>query len=585
MRITFPHTIRARIVLAAIGLIQGLVYYLSHEFWPDNATSVAWVVACLFFVSGTAVLLQLSWTGKDLERQAIVTPVLPVVLALVAFWVWHQIPVEEAPYRLDDARAPTWIAGALIVLFLVVPFLQIFQRTGRRIYPYDDLFRRFWDNLFIVALGAAVVGAFWAIIMLWSELFKLIDVTLFEDVFTDPAFVSMSLTTVFGYTVALGREWDKLTSTLRGFFLIVLKALMPLLAVIALLFLVSLPFTGLQPLWDTRHASATLLSMIALTILFFNGAYQEGVGEPPYLLWVRYLVEAAVAVIPVFAAITLYALYLRIGQYGLTFERFYGVLFALGGMLWGIGYAVAVFRRRGKWLDSVPVVNMRMIWVVVVLAVLTHTPLLDPLRWSARNQYYRLSSGMVDAYDFDYGYLRFQLGHVGYETLERLESLSDHPQAATIRERVAATRSAESYAAVRPQPARLMSASDIVPLDSTVSLPDSLLRLVVTDLAEYEADECEENGDCTMFNINLDSDLDSEYILLLSGEHDYGMIAYDRDGEGKWLQAGRLRPHGLGARLPPRAQLLETLRHGGAVTEPPTYRDLRIGGLLLRLLQ
>ncbi len=572
-------------MLAAIGLTQGLVYYLTYEFWPHNATSVAWVVACLFFASGTAVLLQLSWTGKDLKRQAVVTPLLPVVLALVAFWVWIQIPVDEAPYRLDDARAPTWIAGSLIALFLVAPFLQVFQRIGRRVYPYHELFRRFWDNLFVVALGAAVVGAFWAIILLWSELFKLIDVTFFEEVFTDPAFVSMSLTTVFGYTVALGREWDKLTSTLRGVLLTVLKALMPLLAVIALLFLVTLPFTGLQPLWDTRHASATLLSMIALTILFFNGAYQEGTGEPPYPVWVRYLVEAAVAVVPVYAAITLYALYLRVNQYGLTFERFYGVLFALGGMLWGIGYAVAVFRRRGKWLESVPVVNMRMIWVVVVLAVLTHTPLLDPLRWSARNQFHRLTSGIVDAYDFDYGYLRFQLGHVGYETLERLESLSDHPQAATIRERVAAARAAGSYTAVRSQPVSPMPASDIVPLDSTVSLPVSLVRFVTTDLTEYEADECEENGDCTMFSINLDSEPDLEYILLLSGKRDYGMLAYDRDGEGRWMRAGRFRPHGSGARLPPRGQLLHTLRRGGAVTEQPQYRDLKIGGLLLRLLQ
>jgi hypothetical protein len=580
-----PEDMRTRVTLAAVGLVQGFVYYLSYEFWPDGVGQRAVVAAVLFFVSGFALILQLSWTGKDVKRQLVVTTVAPLVFALVAFWVWLQIPIGEVPYRSDEIRAPSWIAGAVAALFLITPFIQIFLRTGRRVYPYEELFSGFWNNLFTVAIGGMVIGAFWAVILLWSELFKLIDVTFFEDVFTGAAFVCLCLATVFGYALALGREWEKLAATSRNVLLSVLKALMPLLAIIALLFLVSLPFTGLQPLWDTRHASATLLALIGVTILFFNGAYQDGLGDPPYSPSIRRLLEAALVAIPVLAAITFYALYLRIDQYGLTLGRFYGVLFAAAGMLCGLGYAVAVFRKSRAWMDAVPKVNMRMAWMVVVCAVLSHTPLLDPMRWSARNQFRRISAGDVDAAEFDFGYLRFELGHIGFEMLERIEGLTDHPQANIIAERINTTREAESYADVRPQPETLLDATDIFSLDTTTAPPDSLVQYVVTHLTQFQADACEANGDCTLFPVNLDNDEALEFVLLLSGDQNYSMLAFDQGTEGKWMQAGQLWRYNRGVRLPPRTTLLEALRQNGASTEEAVYRDLVIGELRLRVMR
>ncbi len=585
MLVMLSEDMRTRVTLAAVGLVQGFVYYLSYEFWPDGVGQRAVVAAVLFFVSGFALILQLSWTGKDVKRQLVVTTVAPLVFALGAFWVWLQIPIGEVPYRSDEIRAPSWIAGAVAALFLITPFIQIFLRTGRRVYPYEELFSGFWNNLFTVAIGGMVIGAFWAVILLWSELFKLIDVTFFEDVFTGAAFVCLCLATVFGYALALGREWEKLAATSRNVLLSVLKALMPLLAIIALLFLVSLPFTGLQPLWDTRHASATLLALIGVTILFFNGAYQDGLGDPPYSPSIRRLVEAALVAIPVLAAITFYALYLRIDQYGLTLGRFYGVLFAAAGMLCGLGYAVAVFRKSGAWMDAVPKVNMRMAWMVVVCAVLSHTPLLDPMRWSARNQFRRISAGDVDAAEFDFGYLRFELGHIGFEMLERIEGLTDHPQANIIAERINTTREAESYADVRPQPETLLDATDIFSLDTTTAPPDSLVQYVVTHLTQFQADACEANGDCTLFPVNLDNDEALEFVLLLSGDQNYSMLAFDQGTEGKWMQAGQLWRYNRGVRLPPRTTLLEALRQNGASTEEAVYRDLVIGELRLRVMR
>ncbi|MCI0365168.1 MAG: hypothetical protein L0219_14950, partial [Phycisphaerales bacterium] len=76
--------------------------------------------------------------------------------------------------------------------------------------------------------------------------------------------------------------------------------------------------------------------------------------------------------------------------------------------------------------------------MVVGLALLLHTPVLDPLRLSVDSQYRRLASGVAGAATFDYGTLRFDLGHAGHEKLQALRQLSAHPERAIIAEQVEA---------------------------------------------------------------------------------------------------------------------------------------------------
>ncbi|UCG85889.1 MAG: DUF4153 domain-containing protein [Gemmatimonadota bacterium] len=574
-----------RLVLAGTGLIQGFVYYLAHEFWPEDPTAIALTVAAVFIVSIAAVVIHLSWTGLDVKRLATVATVVSVVFAVLAFWVWRQIPVSDVLYQWDDSRAPTLIAGTAMALYVLLPFLQIYQKTGRRIYPYTDLFQHSWNNFYILGIGALLTGAFWSIIYLWYELFKLIDITFFEDVFTHAAFVSMSLTTVFGYGVALGRERERITNTLRGITLAVFRTLLPLLALIALLFLVSLPFTGLQPLWDTGHASAVLLSLIGLTILFLNGVYQDGTGEPPYDRRVRFGVEAALLAMPVYAGITIYALALRIGQYGLTPPRFYGVLFAVVAALYSIGYAVAVLIRRGDWMDTVRRVNMGMTWFIVACVVAVHTPLLDPLSLSADNQFRRLAQGKVDAQEFDYGFLRFRLGHAGYARLTELEQLSDHPEARLIRERISVAREAESYRELLARPTVLLTADDIKLLDPEHALPAGLLQFMATDITRSQTSDCKEEGDCLIAPVMLDEDGGYEYLLILSGLTDYTILAYDWNPAGEWERIGEMVRVGPDRELPNRPALLDTLATAGMSPVAVPYRDLHIGNIRLRLRQ
>ena len=84
--------------------------------------------------------------------------------------------------------------------------------------------------------------------------------------------------------------------------------------------------------------------------------------------------------------------------------------------------------------------------------------------------------------------------------------------------------------------------------------------------------------------LHLDADAMVEYVLILSGEELYDILAYDRDDEGAWERIGSYRPVGSGER-PTRSALLDTLRLSGPETAEVDYRDLVIGGLRLQAMR
>jgi hypothetical protein len=60
------------------------------------------------------------------------------------------------------------------------------------------------------------------------------------------------------------------------------------MTLIAVFFLLALPFTGLESLWSTRRATSILLTAAAVLIVLINAAYQAGGVDTPAPAIVRY---------------------------------------------------------------------------------------------------------------------------------------------------------------------------------------------------------------------------------------------------------------------------------------------------------
>ena len=97
-----------------------------------------------------------------------------------------------------------------------------------------------------------------------------------------------------------------------------------------------------------------------------------------------------------------------------------------------------------KWMPLVAPLNTLMagIWVIVLIALAT--PMFNPWALSAQSQYQRLADERVTAGEFDFGYLRFELGHHGEQALDKMLALDAHPEAGAIRNGVERARAAKS---------------------------------------------------------------------------------------------------------------------------------------------
>ncbi|MHA7873506.1 MAG: DUF4153 domain-containing protein, partial [Hyphococcus sp.] len=223
---------------------------------------------------------------------------------------------------------------------------------------------------------------------------------------------------------------------------------MPITALFTVTFLLVLVAKGTGPIFDKPYPSAIMISLALAGMLIFNGVYQNGEGHPPPL-WLRIPTLIALIGFPIYAGLAFYAFWLRIEDYGLTPARIAGLaingLVAAYSLVCIAGLVTELNWRAKRWMPLVGHLNtlMAALWIVVLTALAT--PFLNPWAISAHSQYARIAEGKVAAADFDYGYLRFELGPHGEKALDRLLALDGHPEAARIRDGVAAARAATSY--------------------------------------------------------------------------------------------------------------------------------------------
>ena len=571
----------APLLLTLFGAIDGLLIYRLVASAPPPASTSPLAAALIALVVSAAAVAHFAWSGDRLLRLLCAAAGVAIVLSGLTAWVYADTVLgflsSTRAVEVDDSHRFLWSGAFLLVLYILGPFIQIAQRSGSFRFPYSELFAHSWANVHIGLVGAAFVGVVWIVLRLWGALFDAIGITIFSDAFTmTPSEFAIS-TGAFAYGIEYARARSQLILNLRAITLGLMRLWLPVVAVVALAFTASVPFRGLALLWQTEHGAQILLLWAALMIVLLNAVYQDGSGTAPYSRNVRRVIEAAFVVLPVFAAVAIYGLALRIDQHGLTVSRVYGVVGAAIIGLYCVGYAYSAIRRGDRWFAPIEWINLRLALTVVSIALLLQLPTFDPYRLSARNQFDRLVSGRVPIAEFDFGYLRFDLGRAGLEQVERLHALQGHPELATLSSELDALDKAESRWAWRNrrEPFELTSVSgedlpskleDAVQanLEPASTCRQSLRRALKRYLDRFAID-AQLHG-CLAFPIP-DSELWAVYL-------DSGQIsAYGRSANGDWREVGRFeRRSGMND-----VHVLAALMQRDVAAIPHDQADLRIG--------
>ncbi len=522
----------------AVALIALHSWFKSYSFEPS---CLVWAVP----LYSMAVLGPVTFNflrGEFTARRSLpVATLLVLAIAATAGWLgWSVVPAQGSSVM----HGQWWVADvavfggvSLAAWFVALPFLQGRLRTGAQMPPYAELFADAWRNTLLAANCLMFTGLFWLLLLLCAGLFSVLKILFFQALFTNRFFFYWATTMAVSFAVSLEEHESSALITMRRHLLAFQTRLLPLAALIVLLFLAALPFTGLQPLWNTGHATPLMLCLQLAIVALTNAAWQDGERPTPFSKLLQWLIRAALVLLPVLAILCCWSLSLRVLQYGWSVDRFWGAVLVGLTSLYAASYSVTAIQ--AGWLPSLGRYNTWIALVLIVTLLAIHTPLLDPQGIAAASQVGRLLAGKADAEHFDYQYLRFNLGRAGNAALQEMVALVNHPKAEIIRNKAKAALEKKERDAANRETAlgkeEIVAKLTSFPAGTSVdpAFLDYLENRFEKKAWDYDLASLRNNARVMLLAIDLDGDTTPEYILLANP---YPLFTH----AGGWRQAGNI---------------------------------------------
>jgi len=536
------------LIRLAVGLLQGVALLLLYQAseqktWP--ATD-GFVFAPLVAIATFVPLVVISALGHLRLRTLVAWAVVATLLCTgLAVYDIFRDPIFVAAAGPEPRVLPSsvmWLSLAAVLF--IIHILTISGEADRKlIASYPTHFDVAWKHGVQFVLAVCFVGLLWGLLFLGAELFRLIRIEFLAELLKRTTFSIPVTALAFSYAIHVTDLRANIVQGARTLVLILMSWLLPLMALLGAAFVVALLFTGLAPLWSTRHATGILLVAAAQLIFLVNAAYQDGRAETRAAAILRYASRLAAFVLVPLVALAAYGVMLRIVQYGWTPERISALACVVGASCYAVGYFFAALRPTASmaWLEPT---NIFTSLVIVGVLLVLGTPVADPARISVADQLSRLQAGTVKPEDFDFGFLRFRAGRYGTHALEQLAAQTEGPQASVIAARANHALHAKSaweigHPAPQPTPAeRRLHITVISPNGAT--LPEDFVQQDWNAFQpRFRLPNClYSDSQCDAILIDLDGDGQPE-LLLFNNPPVGGTAAFKRGlTDGTWTFLG-----------------------------------------------
>ena len=442
--------IAARIRLALTGALGGAALWAAIQAADRNWLGDFSALALFVFLT-TAFGAVLALAGPIGLGRAVPRGLALGVLVGALTWL--------AALRFDTVDQLLFGAIPLLALFtlatLPLPFLIAQVRSRWNDYPV--LFLEAWSIVLRFAAAGAFTGLVWLVIFLSDELLQIVGIGIIGRLLADQL-VALALTgAILGLGMAVIHDLADLLSpyvVLRVF-----RLFLPVVLGVMVVFLIALPFRGLDGLVSGLSPATLLLTMvgggIALVSIAIDQADADATQSP---LLIR-CTQGLALILPVVAGLALWAVWLRVADRGWSPERLFVVLVAAVGLVYGLVYAVSVLRGAG-WMERIRQGNIRVALAVLGLAALWLTPVLNAERISAASQVSRFEALGVEA--LDPGALR-SWGKPGAAALAVLEAKATEPG----QEALAAVLAGELARQADNRPALVAELAALLPVQPT----------------------------------------------------------------------------------------------------------------------
>ena len=503
-----------KIAILVIMFVQSVLLYFLFEYdrtFINYSSSLYYsIISVVFSVPLFSVLL--IYNLRDKYSWYIIAGY-SVIVFLLALYTGNQC----ATGNCNDAAAQ-FIFPHLISLFIILFFAQVWLKNHSNKFSYSDLFNASWDNYLTAKLTAIFVGLFWALLALWVSLFKLIEITFFYDLFYSQEFAFPVTGIVVGLGIVVFRSQINAVDMVRRILRVLIRWLLPVISFIAIIFIVTVPFAGLESLWKTGYATALLLWLVCLVLFFTNAVFQDGKNEAEYSRIVSGLIKAAIFILPAYLVIAAYALGLRVAQHGWSIDRLWvaTIIMVLAGFVFS--YAYFLIRNHNNWLSYFAKTNRIMAIVVAVACLLITSPIIDFRKITVSDQLSRLKQGEISSKNFDYKYFYFELGKAGYTALLELRDTNKSNQKmVTVIDNTLKMKNRWDILKIKIKTASELSG--YLPVyPATQKAPEELLEFIYNNKNLYA--NCNVSpAKCFLLAVDINADKQKEYMLFKNASY------------------------------------------------------------------
>ena len=579
-------TRRVMAIRLVTGLVQGVLLYWLYQSGKDGvwpATSLYWFEPLFMFALLLPVVLISSLGHMTPRRVMAWTLVAAAFLMAVSLHdAWRGMFLTEfGPGYIGwfgkDTPSPLLIVFSAAFLYIAHALVMAAALDGRRIACYASYFEVAWKLAIQLVFSAFFVVTLWTVLWMGAGLFGLVNIDFLERLLKKSWFVVPVTCFAFSCALHITDVRPAIVRGIRTLLLVLSSWILPVAVVIITGFLCTLPFTGLDGLWKTRHATPLLLSTTAVLVILINAAFQNG--HAAATLAIRISARTAAILVLPLTGIAIYALGLRVHDYGWTSDRVVAAACLLVASCYAIGYQWAA-QRYDTWLVLIAPVNVGTAFVMLAVVLALFTPIADPARLSVNNQVGRLDKGLISADKFDFAYLRVEGQRYGQAALERLARQGVGTQPKLVSEKAAAALKLAGRDPSGHKAATLAEiAANITVWPAGERLPEGFVSQRWIDDAERQREvpdsSCLSRAEQKCDAVLMDADGDGKQdVLLIDRGYTVGAL-YVRQPAGEWKRVARL----AGTTCKP---LLDEVLAGRYTLAAPRLKALEVKGVQLQ---
>ncbi|GGH21352.1 protein of unknown function [Cribrihabitans marinus] len=409
--------IRLRLALGGLGALAGLALWaLGEAKGNPQLPPMLWLLSLAGLGSFAAVALALS--GPLRFAVALLGGVaVAVPAALLLGWAGLRFDAAD-----EVAGRPELLTVWMLMLFLVTPFVLVRLRGREPVTDHAALFEAAWNLTVRYGLAWLFIGLFWLVLLLSAGLLELVGVDAIERILRSDRLRFVLSGGVLGLALAVMHELRKRISP--DLALRLLRLLLPVLLTVLLVFLVALPFRGLTGLFGGVSPAATLMGTVAAAITLVSAALDRDEANAVATSGLRGATRVLAVILPVPAALAVWAIALRVHAHGWTPDRLLAALAAGVLLAYALSYAACALSGR-RWTGRIRTCNVALAGVSILLAALWLTPALDAFRISAASQLARHQTGGTDGTDLPLWHMAHDWGRAGRAGLDRLATGAD----------------------------------------------------------------------------------------------------------------------------------------------------------------